>query len=80
MVAVKVVFMLLLAALILMFHERQANDAISADAQKLIDEANMNGPYLGLVIPNLFEMNPLLQHPNYTSTDFTIDVTGNIIL
>ncbi|XWS26331.1 hypothetical protein CRYUN_Cryun26dG0023100 [Craigia yunnanensis] len=41
---------------------------------KLIDEANMNGPYLGLVIPNLFEMNPLLQHPNYASTDFTIDV------
>ncbi|XWS17720.1 hypothetical protein CRYUN_Cryun33cG0091500 [Craigia yunnanensis] len=76
MVAMKVVFMMLLAALILMFHEHQADGAISAETQKLIDEANMNGPYLGLVIPNLFEMNPLLQHPNYTSTNFTIDVAG----
>ncbi|KAL1089531.1 hypothetical protein V6Z11_D07G027100 [Gossypium hirsutum] len=71
--AMKVVCMMFLVAI---FHKHHAHGAISADTQKLIDEANMNGPYLGLLIPNLFEMNPLLQHPNYTSTNFTIDIAG----
>ncbi|KAG4190306.1 hypothetical protein ERO13_A07G022600v2 [Gossypium hirsutum] len=75
--AMKVICMMFLVALItLIFHTHHAHGAISADTQKLIDEANMNGPYLGLLIPNLFEMNPLLQHPNYTSTNFTIDIAG----
>ncbi|KAH0645213.1 hypothetical protein KY284_033097 [Solanum tuberosum] len=38
--------------------------------------ANKKGPYLGLVIPNLFEMNPLLQHPSYKPSDLTIDYAG----
>ena len=39
--------------------------------------ANSNGPYLGLVIPNLFEMNPLLESSNYTSANRSIDIAGN---
>ncbi|KAK4730189.1 hypothetical protein R3W88_023177 [Solanum pinnatisectum] len=38
--------------------------------------ANKKGPYLGLVIPNLFEMNPLLQRPSYKPSDLTIDYAG----
>ncbi|KAH6835830.1 Phosphorylase superfamily protein [Perilla frutescens var. hirtella] len=44
--------------------------------QRLINEANKDGPYLGLVIPNMFEMNPLLQHPTYKPTNLTIDFAG----
>ncbi|THG01417.1 hypothetical protein TEA_020195 [Camellia sinensis var. sinensis] len=43
----------------------------------MISEANKNGPYLGLVIPNLFEMNPLLQSLSFTSSNLTIDFQGN---
>ncbi|XP_057776025.1 bark storage protein A [Salvia miltiorrhiza] len=41
-----------------------------------INKANRNGPYLGLVIPNQFELNPLLQHPSYVPSNLTIDVSG----
>ncbi|KAK9274178.1 hypothetical protein L1049_018992 [Liquidambar formosana] len=63
----------------LMMHDAQkANGAFSAETQKMMDEANKNGPYVGLVIPNLFEMNPLLQSPSFTSSNFTIDFAGII--
>ncbi|CAN6456552.1 unnamed protein product [Victoria cruziana] len=32
---------------------------------KLIGKINSNGPYIGLVVPNFFEMNPLLQSPSF---------------
>lgn len=57
----------------------EANGAATGKTKKLIDMANRRGPYLGLVIPNLFEMNPLLQHPSYKPTNLTIDYAGNII-
>ncbi|KAA8521812.1 hypothetical protein F0562_012485 [Nyssa sinensis] len=44
--------------------------------RKLINQANQNGPYLGLVIPNLFEMNPLLESSNFEPRDLTIDFQG----
>lgn len=50
--------------------------ALSRETQKSINKANEHGPYLGLVIPNTFEMNPLLQSPNFTSTDLIIDFSG----
>ncbi|KAI3454082.1 hypothetical protein Pfo_010745 [Paulownia fortunei] len=52
------------------------NGGIPGKTQRLINKANKNGPYLGLVIPNLFEMNPLLQHPSYKPSNLTIDVAG----
>lgn len=59
---------------------QQASGAISlaAETRKMIDKANQNGPYLGLVIPNLFEMNPLINSPDYTPDDSTIDISGKI--
>ncbi|XP_051129854.1 bark storage protein A [Andrographis paniculata] len=51
--------------------------AVPSNIQTAIDNANKNGPYLGLVIPNLFEMNPLLQHPSYKpNSTLTIDFAG----
>ncbi|KAL1562225.1 bark storage protein A-like [Salvia divinorum] len=43
---------------------------------RLINKANRNGPYLGLVIPNQFELSPLLQHPSYKPSNLTIYVSG----
>ena len=34
----------------------QGNGALTAQTQKMIAKANKDGPYLGLVIPNLFEL------------------------
>ena len=54
-----------------------ANGYLSAKTRKMIAKANRDGPYLGLVIPSLFEMNPLLQSPNFTSSNLIIDLAGN---
>lgn len=48
------------------------------NTRKKIDYANGHGPYLGLVIPNLFELNPLLQHPCFKPSTLIIDVHGKI--
>ncbi|KAF2304444.1 hypothetical protein GH714_031518 [Hevea brasiliensis] len=49
---------------------------VASDTLELINKANEDGPYLALVIPNLFEMNPLLQSPNFTANDLIIDFSG----
>ncbi|EOY29721.1 Phosphorylase superfamily protein isoform 2 [Theobroma cacao] len=66
----------MLLALMLVLDERQADGAVSAEVQKLIHEAKLNGPYVGVVIPNLFELSPLLHNPNFTSANFTIPFSG----
>ena len=58
---------------------QHADAALSQDTLKLIAEANESGPYLGLVIPNSFEMDPLLQSPNFTSSNLIIDFSGKHI-
>ncbi|KAJ4830765.1 hypothetical protein Tsubulata_020801 [Turnera subulata] len=70
----RVAFVFILALILL--NEHPANGAIPSATQKLISKANKKGPYLGLVIPNLFEMNPLLQSPSYKPSDLTIDFSG----
>ncbi|XP_047952010.1 bark storage protein A-like [Salvia hispanica] len=52
--------------------------AIPTKTLRQIDKANRDGPYLGLVIPNQFELNPLLQHPSYKPSNLTIDVSGRL--
>ncbi|KAL3498453.1 hypothetical protein ACH5RR_041185 [Cinchona calisaya] len=42
----------------------------------LIDYANKHGPYLGIVIPNLYEMDPLIKHPSYKASNLVIDFQG----
>lgn len=74
--ASSVVASLMMISIFMLNGQLQADAALSAETHKSIDEANQSGPYLGLVIPNTFEMNPLLQSPNFTSTNFTIDVSG----
>lgn len=49
--------------------------ATPSTTQRLINKVNKDGPYLGIVIPNMFEMNPLLQHSTFQSTN-TIDFAG----
>lgn len=73
--ALRVVLMFSFALLMLNI-AKQANGALSEKIQEAINEANLNGPYLGLVIPNLYEMDPLLQSPNFTSSNLTIDFAG----
>ncbi|GMY17597.1 bark storage protein A-like [Fagus crenata] len=69
------VLYLFLSALILL-NAQEVNGGLPAKTQSMIAEANRNGPYLGLVSPNLFEMNPLLQSPSFTSSNFIIDIAG----
>ena len=52
------------------------NGALTPNLLRKIAEANKEGPYLGLIIPNSFELDPLLQSSNYTSTNNTIDFAG----
>ncbi|CAI0390074.1 unnamed protein product [Linum tenue] len=49
----------------------------SGDLRK-IHEVNKIGPYLGIVVPNMFEMNPLLQPDRFMSdpTTPTLDIMG----
>lgn len=56
-----------------------SNAALLPETLKLIETANADGPYLGLVIPNTYELNPLLRSPNFTSTDLIIDFSGKHI-
>ncbi|XP_014500372.1 bark storage protein A [Vigna radiata var. radiata] len=50
--------------------------ALTSELQSKIAEANKKGPYLGLIIPNSFELNPLLENPGYTPYDTVIDFAG----
>lgn len=43
----------------------QAYGAISEGNMRTIEGINKEGPYLGVVVPNAFEMNPLLQSPSF---------------
>ncbi|KAM1312974.1 hypothetical protein ACFX2F_017060 [Malus domestica] len=61
---------------LLMLSPLQLNVALSTETQMLIEEANMSGPYLGLAIPNYYEMDHLLQSPNFTSSNLFIDFSG----
>ncbi|KAJ0091092.1 hypothetical protein Patl1_13283 [Pistacia atlantica] len=45
--------------------------AISQGNMRTIDGINKEGPYLGIIVPNAYEMNPLLQSPSFqTHQDF----------
>ncbi|XP_015898258.3 bark storage protein A [Ziziphus jujuba] len=43
----------------------RAHAAVSQFTIRKIDKINKDGPYLGIVVPNTFEMNPLLQSPSF---------------
>ena len=58
---------------------RSANAAVSDYAWASIRRVNQEGPYLSIVVPNSFEMSPLLQSPSFVPHDKLpyIDVAGN---
>ncbi|XXG48029.1 hypothetical protein AAC387_Pa02g2574 [Persea americana] len=58
-------FLLAFISLNKIFHD--ADGAIPRKLQTEINEINMYGPYIGLVIPDAYEMNPLLQSPSFIS-------------
>ena len=75
------VYYMAFCALILITSLKHTDGALlSKETRNLIHKANRNGPYLGLVIPNLFEMNPLLNSPDYTPTDLVIDISGKTLI
>lgn len=49
---------------------------LTPQVQRKIARANQKGPYLGLIIPNTFELDPLLQNSDYTPSKLTIDFAG----
>ncbi|KAK7351483.1 hypothetical protein VNO77_10982 [Canavalia gladiata] len=50
--------------------------ALTSELQGKIAKVNQEGPYLGLIIPNSFELDPLLQNPGYNPSDTIIDFAG----
>lgn len=69
-------WLVLYVTVIVVSSARDANGALPAATLKAIAEANTNGPYIGIVVPNLFEMSPLLNSSSYNSTEI-IDFAGN---
>lgn len=62
--------MLLLGFLVLVVEiSSGAYGAISNGTTKKIERINERGPYLGIVVPNSFERDPLLQSPNFVADD-----------
>ncbi|KAI3826077.1 hypothetical protein L1987_00119 [Smallanthus sonchifolius] len=69
-------FIFSISALLIALLLQQANGEAFGETKRLIDKVNKNGPYVGVVIPNLFEMNPLLNYPEYTPSRLIIDFGG----
>ncbi|KAJ8432389.1 hypothetical protein Cgig2_009991 [Carnegiea gigantea] len=55
--------------------QQQAQGEIPQNTRILIDKANAEGPYIGVVIPNPFELEPLLQSPAFHGSSI-IDFAG----
>ncbi|XP_061367404.1 uncharacterized protein LOC133310488 [Gastrolobium bilobum] len=72
----RVLLMLLAAFLMVNAQHAFVSGALTSELQNKIAKANQKGPYLGLVIPNSFELDPLLQNPGYTASDTIIDFAG----
>ncbi|XP_056166553.1 uncharacterized protein LOC115674393 isoform X4 [Syzygium oleosum] len=68
-------WLVLYVAVIVASNAWDANGALPAATLKEIAGANANGPYIGIVIPNLFEMDPLLNSSSYNATEI-IDFAG----
>ena len=41
--------------------------AVSSSTLRKISRINMEGPYLGIIVPNSFEMNPLMQSGSFVA-------------
>nr|GMC63468.1 bark storage protein A [Ipomoea batatas] len=57
----------LLGWLLLVLEVSVGYGAVSPSVMNKIKAVNKKGPFLGIVVPNSFEMNPLLQSPSFVS-------------
>lgn len=64
----------------LVFGISTANGLVSSVIMKKISKINQKGPYLGIVVPNNFELDPLLSSPRFVEdTKYpTVDFSGLI--
>ncbi|XP_076908548.1 bark storage protein A-like [Bidens hawaiensis] len=69
-------FIFAVSSLVTALLAREANGAVFGETKRLIDMANQRGPYVGIVIPNTFELNPLLNYPEYKPSKLIVDVDG----
>ncbi|MED6172807.1 hypothetical protein PIB30_053400 [Stylosanthes scabra] len=75
---VRALFVMLVSALFMLFNGQNAlvSCALSSELQEQINAINEDGPYMGLVIPNYFELAPLLNNSGYISSHSCIDFSG----
>ena len=71
-----VLFMFLVAFMWFNTQNSFVSCALTPKLHRKIAKINKEGPYLGLIIPNSFELNPLLQNPGYAASDNIIDFAG----
>ncbi|XP_076933978.1 bark storage protein A-like isoform X1 [Bidens hawaiensis] len=69
-------FFFVVSVLLVVLLAQEANGAVFGETKRLIDKVNRKGPYVGIVIPNAFELNPLLNYPEYKAKKIVIDVDG----
>ncbi|XP_020218320.1 bark storage protein A [Cajanus cajan] len=72
----RVMYVFLTAFLWLNAQHAFVSCTLTSELQSKIAKVNQEGPYLGLIIPNSFELDPLLNNPGYTASDTIIDVAG----
>lgn len=58
-----------------------AYGAVSEPTWRAISNINREGPYIGIVVPNPFELNPLLQSPSFVADHKFpyLDFAGNLL-
>lgn len=72
--------LVVISVLLVVYLPYEVNGELFGHTKNMIDQANKKGPYIGIVIPNLFELNPLLNYPEYKSSQRIIDVGGMYIV
>ncbi|KAK7311782.1 hypothetical protein RJT34_10132 [Clitoria ternatea] len=68
----RMVLYVFLAAFVIAF----VSCALPTELQSKIAKINEEGPYIGIIVPNNFEINPLLHNPSYIPSDTIIDFAG----
>ena len=64
--------------LVLRISTRTVDGAVSQRTIRKIDLMNRNGPYLGIIVPNSFELSPLLESGSFVADQKlpTLDFSG----
>lgn len=68
--------------LVLGISTRTVDGAVSQSTMKKIDMMNKKGPYLGIIVPNSFELTPLLESASFVADQKlpTLDFSGTIYI